>query len=70
MSTGPIVTAIVAALVAISAIAMIIDARRKRRAAARAQTHSNVKPQPLYDEQARIREGGIGIGEGAGGAGR
>jgi hypothetical protein len=60
LSTGEIVTAVVAALVAIGAIAMVVDARRKRRAAKPAQTHSNVKPQSMHDQATLIREGGTG----------
>jgi hypothetical protein len=60
MSTGEIVTAIVAALVAIGVIAMVVDARRKRRRAAANQTHSNVKPQATHDRIELIRNGGLG----------
>ena len=60
MSTGEIFTAIVAVLIAVGAFAAILNARRKRRAAERAQKHSNANPQPLYDEQTLIREGGRG----------
>jgi hypothetical protein len=60
MSTGEIVTSIVAALVAIGAIAMIVDARRKQRDAEKAQRHSNVKPLATHDLVERIQKGGLG----------
>jgi hypothetical protein len=60
MNTGEIVTAIVAALVVIGAIAIFIDKRRKHRAARRVPTHSNVKPLATHDRAELIRNGGLG----------
>jgi hypothetical protein len=60
MGTGEIVTAVVAAFVAIGAIGLVVDARRKRPAEKRPQTHSNVKSQSTHDRAALIREGGTG----------
>jgi len=60
MSTGEIVTAIVGALVAIGAIALFVDARHKRRAAERSQTHSNVKPLQTHERSELIQKGGLG----------
>jgi len=56
MNAGEIVTAIIAVVVALAAGWLMLDARRKRRAAERAQTHSNVKPQPTHDHTTLIRE--------------
>jgi hypothetical protein len=60
MGTGEIVTSIVALLAAVGAIALMLDARRKRRQAAANQKHSNVKPLGTHDRAELIQKGGLG----------
>jgi hypothetical protein len=60
MNAGEIVTLIVGLVVAVATIAVIWDARRKRRQAAASQTHSNVKPLATHDRADLIQSGGLG----------
>jgi len=60
MNVREIVTLIVGVAVAVATVAVIWDARRKRRQAAASQTHSNVKPLATHDQSELIQKGGLG----------